>query len=70
MKKCPKCNNFSVAFDAYRMVDRCMLDGCSCIVIDTSTYSYLKADPPSKSINRVKVENGAETAVMKRFKLA
>ncbi len=69
MKKCPTCNNYTIEYDAYRGVYRCMMVGCSCIVIDDDTYSFLKIDPSAKTINRVKVVNGAETKVIKKYNL-
>lgn len=69
MKKCPKCNKYTVDYDAYRGVNRCMVDGCSCIVIDDDSYSFLKIDSSSKTINRVKVEKGTETAIIKKYNL-
>lgn len=70
MKKCPKCGNFSIDYDTYKGVFRCMIDGCSCIVIDENTYSYLKADPSKKMICRIKVEQGRETKVIKEYSMA
>lgn len=70
MQKCPKCNRYSVAYDAYRKVNRCMIDGCSCVVIDNTTYSYLKADSSDNTINEVKVEKGRETGILRKYSLA
>lgn len=70
MEKCPKCNKYSVAYDAYRKVHRCMIDGCSCVVIDDKTYSYLKADSSDNTINEIKVEEGKETGILKKYSLA
>jgi len=69
MRKCPKCNNYTVDYDAYRKIYRCMMTGCSCIVLDDNTYSYLKIDPSTKTINRVKVERGTETSIIKKYTL-
>ncbi len=66
MEKCPKCNQYTVGYDAYRKVKRCMVDGCSCIVINKHAYSYLKNNSFSNNIiNRVKVENGSEVIIKK-----
>lgn len=70
MQKCPRCKRYSVAYDAYRKVNRCMIDGCSCVVIDDHTYSYLKADSSNNTVNRVKVEEGRETGILKKYSLA
>lgn len=70
MKKCPRCNKYSVAYDAYRKVNRCMIDGCSCVVIDEHSYSYLKADSSSNTVSRVKIEEGRETSILKKYSLA
>lgn len=70
MKRCPICKNFSVAFDPSRKAYRCMVAGCSCVVIDEHSYSYLKPDPSSRSISRVKVERGRETKVIKKYSMA
>ncbi len=67
MKKCPRCSKLSVDYDSYRHVSRCMMDGCGCVVIDDSTYTYIKQDPAAKTINRVKVEKGTEIGVVKKY---
>lgn len=69
MEKCPKCNKYSVSYDAYRRVKRCMVDGCSCVIIDENSYSMLKMDVSGKTVNRVKVENGKEAGVLKKYNL-
>lgn len=69
MDKCPKCHKFTVAYDSYRKVTRCMVDGCSCIVIDKETYSHLKANLTSGTVDRVKVKNGSEKGIVRRYKI-
>ncbi len=66
MKKCPKCNNFSVDYDPYRKVEACMMDGCSCIVVNDSTYSYLKRDSSNGKVCRIE-ENGKDRKIVKEF---
>lgn len=70
MDKCPKCNQFAVGFDSYRGVTRCMVDGCSCIVIDEHSYSFLKPDPSTRTVDRVQIEHGTQIAVLRKFSLA
>ncbi|MGD0886156.1 MAG: hypothetical protein ABSA46_15025 [Thermodesulfovibrionales bacterium] len=69
MEKCPKCNRFTLGYDRYRGVLRCMVIGCSCVVIDENSYSYLKPDPSTKTMNRIKVERGNETKVIKKYSM-
>jgi hypothetical protein len=69
MKKCPKCGNFSVDLDSYKGAYVCMIDGCSCVLIDENSYSFLKHDPSTKTVNRVKVEGGHETNIIKKYTL-
>jgi hypothetical protein len=53
MKKCPVCGRYSVDYNSYKGVDACSVDGCSCIVISASTYSYLESK--DNAVNRIKV---------------
>ncbi len=69
MKLCPKCHNFSVEYDSYRKADVCMIDGCSCVIISSNSYSYIISDPISKTINRVKVEEGQEAETIKQYNM-
>ncbi|MEK6757860.1 MAG: hypothetical protein AABX88_01910 [Nanoarchaeota archaeon] len=69
MDKCPKCKEFSVSYDSYRRKNKCIIDGCTAIVIDENTYSYLKHDYERKVAERVKIINGIETEVIKTFNL-
>ncbi len=70
MRRCPKCHKLSVAYDPYKGVDVCMIDNCSCIVLDENSFSYLKTDISSGTINRIKVVSGHESGIMKRYKIA
>lgn len=67
MKRCPVCNSWSVAYDPYRKVDKCMNTGCSCIIDDESTYSYLEQGPNAGIVHRVKASSGE---VLKEYKVA
>lgn len=69
MKNCPKCGNYTVDYDAYRRVYRCIMVGCSCIVLDNNTYSFLKIDSSAKTMNRVKVEKETEISIIKKYNL-
>lgn len=59
MKKCPKCGKYTVDYDAYRMVYRCLMFECSCIVEDDNSYSFFEIDPSTKTMHKVtkKMEN-------------
>lgn len=70
MKRCPKCRSFSIDYDPYRGVYMCMVDGCSCVILDETSYSYLKPDPSTRTINRIKVEEGSETTIIKKYNMA
>ncbi len=67
MKKCPKCKHFSVEYSSHTGTYKCTVDGCTCIVYDASSYSYLKPEPSSNSVSRVKVVQGNETGVIKKY---
>ena len=67
MEICPKCHKYSVEYDSYRKANVCLSDGCSCIIIDSSSYSYIKSDPVSKKISRVQVEGDTETKTLKQY---
>lgn len=67
-EKCPKCHRFTTAYDSYRKVKRCMVDGCSCIVIDKDNYSYLKRNLATGDMNRVNVNKGKETHIIQQYK--
>jgi len=69
MEKCPRCNKYTVDYDAYRGINKCLVDSCGCVVIDEDTYSYLKIDLSTKTINEVKVEKGTETSIIKKYHL-
>jgi len=71
MDKCPKCNKHTVEYDSYRDVNRCLVDGCTAIIInkEENTYSYLKHDYSRGLAERIKVVEGVETEVLKIFKL-
>lgn len=70
MDKCPRCHKYTVAYDSYRGVNRCMVDGCSCIVIDENTYSYLRSNPSSRTIDNVKMCNGVEEGIIRKYRMA
>ena len=63
MKKCPKCKHHSVAFDAYRKINRCMIDGCSCIVNTDSSFSFLRHDFTAGVVDRVQIKDEKETVI-------
>ncbi len=67
--KCPMCDVYSISYDPYQKVDRCMVDGCTVIIIDENTYSYLRHDPLLDNAERIKVVNDIETEVLKIDKL-
>jgi hypothetical protein len=69
MDRCPKCKRLTIAYDSYRGVSRCMVDGCSCVVIDANSYSYLKPDLTTRTMNRIKVERGSETKIIKKYSM-
>ena len=69
MKRCPKCKKLSVAFDPYKGAEVCMMDDCSCIVIDDNSFSYLKTDIITSTIRRIKVVSGNETETIKKYKM-
>lgn len=70
MQKCPKCNHFSVEYNSHAGAYMCTVDGCSCIVYDKKSYSYLKPEPLNKTVSRVKVVEGHEAEVIKRYVIA
>jgi hypothetical protein len=70
MKKCPKCGNYSVSYDAYRGIELCMIDECSCHIIDENSFSYLEFDPSTGTMNRIKVEKDHEPQVVKQYDIA
>lgn len=70
MEQCPLCRQYSVALDGYRGIYRCMEAGCSCVVIDNSSYSHLKADPSARTISRVMVVDGVEKEVLKEYEIS
>lgn len=67
MEKCPMCHHFSIETSSSNKAQKCTVDGCSCEVYDTSSYSYLKPEPLEGTISRVKVEEGNETQVIKKY---
>lgn len=69
MEKCPKCGRYTIAYDGYRRVHRCMVDGCSCIVLDEESYSCLKQDSATGTVNRVRIVDGVEKDVLKKYQL-
>lgn len=69
MQKCPKCNHYTVEYSSHNSADSCTRDGCSCIVYDSSSYSYLRPDAPSRTISRVKVIRGGEDETIKRYNM-
>ena len=69
MEFCPRCGKYTVAFDSYRMVKRCLSDACSCIVIDENTYSHLTSTTKD-TVDRVKVRNGVNIGIIKTYALA
>ncbi len=69
MDRCPKCKRHTVTYDGYRGVRRCMVDGCTCVVIDHKSYSYLKRDSKQKEIHRVRVVDGVEKGTLKKYQL-
>ncbi len=68
MRRCPICKNLSVGYDSYRKAYRCTMPGCSCIVVDETTYSYLKKEK-NGTVVRVELSNGG-TRVVKEYKVA
>ena len=60
MKKCPRCKQYTVAYDGYKNVERCMVVGCGCIVIDNKSYSYLRRDNITHTMTRILVKIGTE----------
>ncbi len=67
MEKCPKCGQYSVDYNPYKKSHVCMIDGCSCVVINSNSYSFLKINPTAKTIDRVKVEDEIEIEVVKKY---
>jgi len=61
MDKCPKCGMYTIAYDGFRGVTRCLVDGCSCHIINDKSYSILRHDFSRKVVERIVVENGKET---------
>ncbi len=70
MRRCPKCHKLSVSYDPYKGVDVCMVDDCSCIILDENSFSYLKADISTGTINRIKVVRGHEAEIIKKYRMA
>jgi hypothetical protein len=72
MDKCPRCGMYAVTYDAFRGVTRCLVDGCSCQIIDDKSYSILRANPSKKTIERVLIKKGEENSlnpeVLKSYK--
>ena len=66
MTKCPKCGNHTVGYDSYRRVNRCLVDGCSCVVYNDNTFSYLEHS--LNSIDRVRVKKDGFKEIIKSYK--
>ena len=66
MEKCPYCKEYSIAFDGYRNVKRCVITGCTCIIVDDISYSILKHN--TKTVDRVLIVNGKESHIEKSYK--
>lgn len=56
MEKCPRCSHYTVAYDGYRDVMRCMIDSCSCIVHSVTAYSFAERNPSTASVDWVTVD--------------
>jgi len=69
MEECPKCNNYSVDFDSHYGQKACYTDGCTVLIEDNNSYSYIKQDKNKNIAERIKVVNGIEKEVMYSHKL-
>ena len=63
MKFCPLCGRYSVEYDPRKKAERCLADDCTCIIIDSNSYSYLEVNTSEKKAARVKVEKGTKTII-------
>jgi hypothetical protein len=69
MKKCPRCNQYTIALDSYRGVYECTSDECTCIAVSEGTYSYIKNNPITNKIDIVEVKDGNEEVIKSYSKL-
>lgn len=63
MTKCPRCGHFTVAYDSYRKITRCYIDGCSCVINKDGSYNYLKIDAKNETTYDINVKGGQETVI-------
>lgn len=64
MEKCPKCGKYMVAFDSYRKVKRCHIDGCTTHVYDDGSYSVLYCNDLTNKAQTIQIfPNGAEKII-------
>ncbi len=56
MEQCPSCKRYTVAYDGYKQVNRCMVDGCGCEIVDKDHYSILRLNTGNDLVERVKVK--------------
>ncbi len=70
MEECPRADyhpvksRFTVDYDSHYGQKACHVDGCTTLVNDDGSYSYLKHDYKRKVVERVKVVDGIEKEVM------
>ena len=69
MEECLNCGNESVAYDGYKGIERCLIDGCTFQIISrddkgkVKTYSILRYNSGTNSMDRIELEVGSETIV-------
>jgi len=61
--------DYSIDYNSHYGQKACYIDGCSVLVNDDGSYSYLKHDYKRKVAERVKVVNGIEKEVIKTYNL-
>lgn len=75
MERCPVCKNFTVDFDAYRLVHRCLMFGCTYQVEKTTEVKEIRTilvvDYKNKRYRRVEVDEfGQQTGrIVKEYEL-
>lgn len=69
MRKCPKCGNFTIAYDTYREVLRCMADECGCTIIDENAYSYFKYNRDRKTMDKIRTDKDGNNEVIKSYSM-
>lgn len=68
MEKCPKCGKYMVAYDGYRKIKRCHMDGCSTHIYEDGSYSVLEAIS-DKAVVRIKIAPNGDRSILKKYKL-